>query len=110
HKTHHLPGKSIFEWNDLFSLFFGGIAVWLIFSGLKESDNRFWAGVGIASYGILYFILHDVMIHGRMRLMRYSGNRYIRALIRAHKVHHKQLERVGSESFGLLWVSKKYFN
>ena len=110
HKSHHVPGKGFFEWNDLFSITFGSIAVTLLFLGLEELDYRFWMGLGIATYGIVYFILHDVIIHGRMKWLRSSNNRYLKALIRAHKMHHKHLEREGSESFGLLWVSRKYFN
>lgn len=109
HKSHHLHGKSFFEWNDLFTLTFGGIAVWLMFSGLKDGDYRLWMGLGIALYGMVYFIVHDVMIHGRLKWIRKSNNYYVRAIIRAHKMHHRQLERDGSESFGLLWFSKKYF-
>lgn len=109
HKTHHLPQKSFFEWNDLFSLFFGGVAAGLIFSGVNQFDYRFWAGLGIACYGMFYFVLHDLLIHARGGRLRVTGNRYLKGLTRAHKMHHKHTERTGAESFGLLWVSKKYF-
>lgn len=109
HKTHHLPGKSFFEWNDLFSLIFGIIAVLLILSGIKKFDYSFWVGVGIAAYGLLYFILHDVIVHQRVTWKNKLASRYLNAVIRAHKMHHKHLHKDGSESFGLLWVSRKYF-
>lgn len=109
HKTHHRPGKYFFEWNDLFSLFFGIIAIALIFSGIADWDTRFWAGAAIALYGIIYFVLHDIMVHGRIKWKYRSENPYLKALIRAHKMHHKHLEKNNSESFGLLWVARKYY-
>ncbi len=33
---------------------------------------------------------------------------YIRAIRRAHKMHHKHLEKYEGESFGMLLVAKKY--
>jgi beta-carotene 3-hydroxylase len=57
HKTHHQHSKSFFEWNDLFSLLFGSIAVLLIFLGVETLDYRFWMGIGISLYGALYIDL-----------------------------------------------------
>jgi beta-carotene 3-hydroxylase len=57
----------------------------------------------------LYFFVHDVLIHGRLRFWRKSRNNYLRALNMAHKMHHKATGRDGSEEFGLLWVSPRYF-
>ena len=65
--------------------------------------------MGIAIYGAIYFFVHDVLIHGRLRFWRKSQNTYLRALNMAHKMHHKTHGRDGSEEFGLLWVSPKYF-
>lgn len=108
HKSHHRPGSGFFEWNDLFPVLFGGIAIWLMFSGMKELSTSFWIGLGITFYGMTYFIVHDLMAHRRLKGVKPFNNRYFKAVVRAHKMHHKHLDRTGGESFGLLLVPLKY--
>jgi beta-carotene 3-hydroxylase len=109
HKTHHIPAKTPFEANDLFSIGFALTAMILVITGWEAKDPRFWIGLGISLYGFLYFLVHDVLTHRRLKFWRKTKNRYLKAVVRAHKMHHKTLSRDDSESFGLLWVSKKYF-
>lgn len=109
HKTHHQPSKSFFELNDVFSLLFGGVAVWLIFLGVENLDYRFWVGVGISLYGMLYFVLHDVLVHRRVRWFDSPKSGFLRGIFKAHQAHHRSRERDGAVSFGLFWVPKKYF-
>lgn len=109
HKTHHQQTKGYFELNDLFTLLFGGIAVVLIFLGVESFDYRFWIGCGISGYGTAYFILHDVLIHKRLKWPGRPGGRYMKAIAKAHRDHHKTKECDGAVSFGLLIVPKKYF-
>lgn len=109
HRSHHVRHPHNFERNDFFFLFYGSLSILLIVFGSETRDFRFWMGVGIASYGTLYFFVHDVLIHGRMRFWRKSRSTYLRALNMAHKIHHKTTGRDGSEEFGLLWISPKYF-
>ena len=109
HKTHHTKNDSFFELNDIFSFIFGAIAVILIISGLSEFDYRFWLGTGITVYGFSYFILHDVLIHRRLRFLKKPKSSFFDAISKAHRDHHKTRERDGSVSFGLLLVPKKYY-
>lgn len=110
HRTHHEHKESFFELNDVFSLFFGSIAAILIYLGAKNGfDVRFWAGMGVSTYGMLYFVLHDIMIHKRLKWFGRSQNKYLQAISKAHAAHHKTREKDGSESFGLLVVAKKFF-
>ena len=37
------------------------------------------------------------------------NNRYAKALRRAHKIHHKNINKEKGECFGMLWVPLKYF-
>ena len=60
-------------------------------------------------YGLTYFIIHDIFIHQRFKLLRNSNNRYAKALRRAHKIHHKHLDKEDGECFGMLFVPFKYF-
>jgi beta-carotene 3-hydroxylase len=76
----------------------------------RENLNyKFWIGTGISVYGIIYFIFHDWFIHNRFKAFK-SENRHLKGIRRAHKIHHKTTEKNGSEEFGLLTASKKYFD
>ncbi len=111
HESHHRKGEGhFFERNDLFFLFFAVPGAWLIYLGIAAGGNPLLsAGLGITLYGVVYFWVHDVFIHQRYPFFRKSQNKYLRALRRAHHAHHKSAERDGSESFGLLWVAKQYY-
>lgn len=109
HKTHHEPSKHAFELNDLFSLLFGSIAVILIFLGVSELDYRFWIGIGISLYGLLYFILHDVLIHRRIKWFERPKSLFLRGIFKAHQAHHRSNKKDDAVSFGLFVVPKEYF-
>ena len=108
HKTHHQQRHGWFELNDLFSVGFAALALWLMWAGHITLDYRFWIGTGISTYGIIYFIFHDWFIHNRFKAFK-SNNRYLAGICRAHKIHHKSTEKNPSEEFGLLVVGKKWF-
>ena len=110
HKTHHQPSKTFFELNDLFSLLFGGIALLLIFKGLDTLDFRFWMGMGISLYGVLYFVLHDVLVHRRLKWFDRPKNAFLKGIFKAHQAHHKTNQKEDAVSFGLFVVPKKFFN
>jgi len=61
-------------------------------------------------YGIAYFLVHDVIIHQRFKWFTRSNNRYIKTIRRAHRMHHKHPDKENGESFGMLLVSKKYWD
>ncbi|SFP99967.1 beta-carotene 3-hydroxylase [Hymenobacter arizonensis] len=109
HRSHHVRHPHPVERNDLFFLIYGGISAALFITGENGAHWWYWVGVGIAAYGTVYFFVHDVLIHGRLRFWKKSQNTYLRALNMAHKTHHKTTGRDGSAEFGLLWVSPKYF-
>ena len=111
HKDHHKKNhKSWFERNDLFFIFYA-----LVSSGLVVlwGEAGFWPGlpmgIGIFLYGAAYFLVHDVFIHQRFKFFRKVNNRYAKGLRRAHKIHHKHLDKDKAECFGMLWVPLKYF-
>ncbi len=109
HKDHHQKEPGFFEKNDAFFLIFA-IPSWLsIQFGLMY--QYYWAaaiGFGIAIYGFMYFLVHDVIIHQRFKWFTKSNNMYIKAIRWAHKMHHKSLAKERGESFGMLIVAKKY--
>lgn len=110
HEDHHKKGPGFFEKNDAFFIIFA-IPSWLCI--MLGSMNGAYAvvsiGFGIALYGLAYFLVHEVIIHQRFKWFTRSNNRYIRAIRWAHKMHHKHLDKYEGESFGMLWVAKKYW-
>ncbi|AKP51410.1 sterol desaturase family protein [Cyclobacterium amurskyense] len=109
HKTHHSHSKGFFELNDLFSLLFASIAIVLIFLGVNTLDYRFWIGLGITIYGLSYFILHDILIHRRVKLLTKPKTGYLLGIFKAHQAHHSSKKRDEAVSFGLFIVPNKYF-
>jgi beta-carotene 3-hydroxylase len=111
HKDHHLNTGHKLEYNDWFSLIFAVPSFLLVFLGLKYGHPIPVAiGAGMATYGFLYFLVHDIFIHQRIKLFRNSNSSYLKALRKAHRLHHKYTGREKGESFGFLFVSKKYFS
>ena len=109
HRSHHTRHPHALERNDWFFVYYGVLSTVLVVAGSEQLDYRFWMGIGIGLYGLVYFLVHDVFIHRRLRLFGKTRNTYLKALDIAHKVHHKTPGRVGSESFGMLWVNVKFF-
>jgi len=111
HKDHHQKKPHFFEKNDAFFLIFATPSILLFFFGAKAGFNwMFYMGLGILLYGIAYFIIHDIVIHQRFKWFSRSNNRYIKTIKRAHKMHHKHLERHHGESFGMLFAARKYWH
>lgn len=111
HKDHHKKETvGFFEHNDFFFLIFALPGIVGLFFGMQEGYNfLFWIGLGITFYGFTYFFVHDIFIHQRFKVFRNADNIYFKAIRRAHKVHHKHLDKQEGECFGMLWVPFKYF-
>ncbi len=112
HEDHHVRDNhdSFLEMNDSFFVFFAIIsitafALWSIF-GWQMSLG---IGIGVFIYGVIYFVIHDLFIHQRIKIWRKTKNPYLLALRRAHKIHHKHLGKYEGECFGMLWVPMKYY-
>ena len=111
HKDHHQKEiESFFEKNDFFFLIFAIPGILCLFFGrLYDIATLLMIGSGITMYGLAYFLVHDVFIHQRFKVFRNFDSIYLRAIRKAHKVHHKYLTKHNGESFGMLWVPLKYF-
>jgi beta-carotene 3-hydroxylase len=111
HEDHHRPTRKVLQRNDLFFVVFAipSIAMFAVaaFSGSYRFLN--FPAAGIFLYGLAYFIIHDVFIHRRLKLFRNTRSRYLYALRRAHKQHHKHTGREDGECFGMLWVPLSFF-
>lgn len=111
HADHHSrKDGEFFEKNDLFFLIFATPAIVLFFFGsLHGEPIMIFVAVGITMYGFCYFLVHDIFIHQRFKLFKNTDNFYLKAIRRAHKMHHKHLSKEDGECFGMLLVPWKYF-
>ncbi|MDF3077106.1 MAG: fatty acid hydroxylase [Sphingobacteriaceae bacterium] len=109
HDHHKRDDGNFFEKNDFFFLIFAIPGIICLFVGLSQGYSYpFWIGIGITLYGLAYFLVHDIFIHQRFKMFRNSNSIYLLALRRAHKSHHKHLDKHDGECFGMLWVPIKY--
>lgn len=108
HQTHHQPRKGWWEANDWVAVAYAALSAGLVVWGDVRGHWLFWVGVGIIAYGLLYFTLHDVIVHQRLRFRYRFRHPYLLRVIRAHKIHHKNLGREGGEAFGFLYAAPRY--
>lgn len=109
HEDHHRPTKRGFQKNDSFAVFFSILSFLLIFFGASEFNLLFWLGIGVALYGMGYFLFHDVMFHKRIRNTYRPKSSYMKRIFKAHSYHHQTTNSKGpGKSFGFLYASKKY--
>lgn len=111
HEDHHQPKyPHPFEKNDAFFVIFAVPSILLFYYGINPELNfMFFIGLGIMMYGAAYFLIHDVLIHQRFKWFKKTNWWYFKALRKAHKVHHKHLDKPDGECFGMLFVPLRYF-
>jgi beta-carotene 3-hydroxylase len=113
HKDHHQKDMNLFfEVNDLFFPLFAAPGILFIYLGYAYGFDMpwFWLGLGISLYGLAYSLVHDVIIHQRVKILRKWDSVYVRAIRKAHKIHHKHLGKENGENFGFLYTSRKYLD
>ena len=109
HRDHHQGSDGFFEKNDAFFVIFAIPSfLCILFGTLQEMYWLQAIGFGIMAYGFAYFLVHDVIIHQRFKWFTRSNNTYVRSIRWAHKMHHRHINKEEGESFGMLWVARKY--
>jgi len=122
HKDHHLNDRkkmaledmqfSGFEKNDLFFLVYAIPAIVLFIIGFGTGNlHLVFIGAGITLYGFTYFLVHDILIHQRVKIpfLVKSRGKYAEALIRAHLAHHRPHTATDFKNFGLLIFPTRFF-
>lgn len=99
HGSHHRPPTGTFERNDLFPLCFSavGFGLFLAAAVLPGSGWLWWVGVGVTLYGLVYLVVHDIVIHHRLGRWEHSV-RFLAWLRESHRIHH----RFGGEPYGMV--------
>ncbi|AAT44116.1 beta-carotene hydroxylase [Picrophilus oshimae] len=104
HKDHHIPSGRRFQRNNLFALFFAFISMSLFIASFETKDFIYMSfGIGMLFYGILYLIIHDMIIHNYyLHLRNRKHSRYINKLIEVHELHHINDGRGKGMNWGFL--------
>ena len=107
HKDHHIPHNKTLEKNDRFVFIFALPGAVLIILGVMYTlAYVLAAGIGIALYGLAYFLFHDVLVHERIKLFKGTKNKILKATVAAHFDHHKPHS---NQNFGFLIAPWKYY-
>lgn len=104
HESHHVDHDDAFEKNDLYAAVFALPSIGLIWLGSTYDSLILWVGVGMAVYGLLYFIVHDGLVHQRWPFRHVPRNPYLKRLVQAHRLHHAVRTKKGCVSFGFLYT------
>jgi beta-carotene 3-hydroxylase len=109
HKDHHqVDRNNVLQKNDYFFLIFAIPGAMCIIDGITFASPILFIGIGISLYGLAYFIVHEIFIHQRIKILKRTNFYYLRAIRKAHKVHHKNLEKENGVCFGMLFVPFQY--
>lgn len=105
HKSHHVQGEGHFERNDLYTFVFAGISILLFLLGSLYLAPLWWVAVGLCVYGVIYYVLHDGLVHQRWPFRYVPKSGYLRRVYQAHRLHHAVETRDGAVSFGFVFVA-----
>lgn len=101
HRSHHEPRTGHFELNDLFAVVFATPAIVAIYFGVHGTPWLLPVGIGVTTYGMIYFLFHDGLVHRRFPMPK-ARSAYWKRLIQAHRFHHAVHTKHGTVSFGFL--------
>ncbi len=111
HADHHAPERKQFEKNDRFSLIFAlPSALLIIFGAFNHVGWMKAVGIGIALYGLAYFLYHDILFHKRLQIFGEARHWYFRGIIAAHTDHHRGRKNYGFLFFVPLRYLKKAYS
>ena len=114
HKKQTLEDEYLKGWekNDLFFLVYGVPSAVLMFIAIHTSNMPvLFISIGMTIYGVTYFVVHDLVIHHRLKtpLYYFTKSRYLRAVVRAHAAHHRGGSKKDFSNYGLLIFQFRFF-
>ena len=101
-----------FEMNDRFLIMYPTPTIIIMIVGFLLNIPLLIAiGSGVTAYGLTYFIIHNMIIHKRPPLpcLHKMDDRHIRAIARAHLVHHLPQSKTDFSNYGLLIFPTRFF-
>jgi beta-carotene 3-hydroxylase len=103
HQSHHEPHDTVLEKNDLYAVVFAGFSIALFFAATWWWP-LWWIALGITIYGMLYFFMHDGLVHQRWPFKYVPRKGYLKRVYQAHRLHHAVAGRDGCVSFGFVYA------
>lgn len=104
HKSHHEHHHKGLEKNDLYAVVFAAISMVLYAIGYFWLWPAWWIAIGISVYAVLYFFLHDGLVHQRWPFKYVPRRGYLKRVYQAHRLHHAVEGRDGCVSFGFVYA------
>lgn len=104
HKSHHQETHGPFEKNDLYALVFAALSIVIFALAGQWWAWLWWVAVGMSCYGVLYFAVHDGLVHQRWPFRYVPRRGYLRKLYQAHRLHHAVEGREDCVSFGFIYA------
>lgn len=104
HRSHHEERHGSFEKNDLYAVVFAALSIALFMIGSRWWSWLWWVGTGVSVYGVIYFVVHDGLVHQRWPFRHVPRQGYFRRLYQAHRLHHAVEGRDGCVSFGFVYA------
>ena len=101
HRSHHEPHDHPVEKNDLYAAVFSVIVTAMFTLGIWY-PRIWWAALGITVYGLIYLLVHDMLVHQRFGFRWVPKRGYAKRLLQAHRLHHAVKGREGTVSHGFL--------
>ena len=103
HKSHHKTHNKKFELNDLYFIIFSIPSILCLFLGyLNKNYILISIGIGILAYGLIYLILHDIIVHKRFGISINSQNVYLKKIKKSHLIHHSNQDKKNATNFGFI--------
>ena len=103
HKSHHEKHNNLFELNDIYAILFSFPSAYLIIYGLiNAAYYLFSIGFGMLIYGLIYFFIHDIIVHKRVKSKFKLNSLYINNIRKAHLIHHSSKKKDNAKNFGFI--------
>lgn len=101
HRSHHTGRHNRLETNDLYPGLFACFTIALIAGATAFHAGSLEAvAAGICAYGLAYFAVHDICVHGRLSGGRpVVKGRWLRWVAACHRLHH----RTNAAPYGFLF-------
>ena len=95
HRSHHRRRLGRFEANDVFSVLHAPPAIALILYGCLGPvgvlrEVAFAVGLGMTAFGLAYVVVHDGLVHGRLKVAALAQVPSLARIRAAHLVHHRR--------------------
>jgi len=81
---------------------------------MDGNDYKLYIGIGILLYGICYVLIHDGLVHRRIKVFNNPKSYYLIGLKLGHEAHHQHdnkpdYKKENDIVWGMLWVPHVYF-